>query len=79
MNKGRLIGGIICLALTGLLGVLYFALPPDMFIFMVGDRNIPYIPAIILGIVGTILVVSAFSVGAAPEEEKERQIVQDPE
>ena len=67
MNKGRLIGGIICLALAGLFGVLYFSLPPDRFMFMVGDRNMPYIPAIILGIVGTILVVSAFSVGVAPE------------
>ena len=51
MNKSRLIWGIICLALAGLLGVLYFALPPDKLMFMVGDRNMPYRPPIILGIV----------------------------
>ena len=79
MNKSRLIWGIICLALAGLLGVLYFALPPDKFMFMVDDRNMPYIPAIILGIVGIFLLVSAFSGGGAREEEKQREIVQDPE
>lgn len=68
MNKGRLIWGIICLALAGLLGVLNFALPPDKLMFMVGDMSMPYLPAIILGIVGIILLVSAFSGGRAREE-----------
>ncbi len=68
MNKGRLIWGIICLALAGLLGVLYFTLPPDKLMFTVGDMSMPYLPAIILGIVGIILLVSAFSGGRAREE-----------
>lgn len=61
MNVGRLIGGIICLALAGLLGVLNVVLPPDRMMFTVGDANMPFIPPIILGVVGVVLVISAIS------------------
>jgi hypothetical protein len=59
MNKSRLIGGIICLALAALLAVLAFALPADKMIFMVGDTNMPYVPPIILAVVGLGLLVTA--------------------
>lgn len=59
MNKGRLIGGIICLAAAALLAVLSFALPPDKMIFMVGEANVPLLPAAVLGIVGVVMVVTA--------------------
>jgi hypothetical protein len=58
-----LLGGIICLALAGLLGELFFGLPPDKMMFLVGARNIPFLPAIIRGIVGNILITSKFSAG----------------
>ena len=61
MNVGRLIGGIICLVLAGVLGVLNFVLPPDRLMFTVGEANMPFIPPIILGIVGVVLVISAVS------------------
>jgi hypothetical protein len=60
MNKSRLIGGIICLALAALLAVLAFALPADKMIFMVGDTNMPYVPAIGLGIVGLTLIITSW-------------------
>jgi len=59
MNKSRLIGGIICLALAALLAVLAVTLPADKMIFMVGDTNMPYVPPIILAIVGLGLLITA--------------------
>ena len=59
MNKGRLIGGAICLAAAALLAVLSFALPPDKMVFMVGEANVPLLPAIVLGIVGLVMLVTA--------------------
>jgi hypothetical protein len=59
MNKGRLIGGIICLAIAALLGVLSFRLPADEFMFQVGEENMPWIPVAALGIAGIALVGTA--------------------
>ena len=59
MNKSRLIGGIICLALAVLLAVLTFVLPADKMIFMMGDANVPIVPAIALAIVGLALLITA--------------------
>jgi len=61
MNKGRFIGGLICLALAALLGVLNAVLPADKLMFMVGDENMPWVPPVILGIVGVVLLVTAVS------------------
>lgn len=60
MNKGRLVAGIICLVLASLLGVLYFTLPEQNMMFMVGDRNLPWVPVVILAIVGIVLVATAY-------------------
>jgi uncharacterized membrane protein len=76
MNRGRLIGGVICLALAGLLGVLNVTLSEDKLMFMVGDRNMPFLPPIILGIVGVFLLISAFS-SRGVEENKPKDIVID--
>ena len=58
MNKSRLIGGIICLALAGLLAVLNVVLPADELMFMVGDTNMSFVPPIVLGIVGIVLLAT---------------------
>ncbi len=79
MNKGRLIGGIICLALAGFLVVLNFRLPPENMMFMVGNTNMPYLPPIILGIVGIVLLAFARSGGKAGAEQQQPEVVQDPE
>lgn len=60
MNKGRLIGGILCLVVAALLAVLIFALPEGKVVFMVGDSNAPWIPVIVLAGAGTGLVGTAF-------------------
>jgi hypothetical protein len=59
MNVGRLVGGLICLAIAALLAVLTYTLPEDQMMFMIGDQNMPIVPAIILGIVGVVLVATA--------------------
>jgi len=58
MNRSRLVWGIICLALAGLFLVLNLALPPGQLWFMIGDRNMPWLPVIILGIVGVVLLAT---------------------
>jgi len=59
MNKSRLIWGIICLALAGLLTVLNLTLSEDKLMFMIGDVNMPWIPPVVLGVVGIVLLAGA--------------------
>jgi hypothetical protein len=59
MNKGRLIGGIICLAAATLLAVLIFARPEGTVVFMMGDSNVPWSPVIVLAGLGAGLVGTA--------------------
>jgi hypothetical protein len=70
MNVGRLVGGIICLAIAVLLAVLTYTLPENQMMFMIGDENVPIVPAIILGIVGIVLVATA-ATGKKAEAEVE--------
>jgi len=58
MNKGRVIGGVICLALAVLLAVLSVA-RPDKVMFMAEGENMPWIPPIALGVVGIVLLATA--------------------
>jgi membrane protein implicated in regulation of membrane protease activity len=80
MNVSRFVGGIICLVIAAFLMVLYFVLPADRMMFMVGDANVSWLPSVILGIVGVLLLGTAWQGGekeeAAPlseAEEEERQ------
>ncbi len=79
MDKGRVVGGIICLAVAALLGVLHFTLPADELMFQVGDENLSWLPPVILGIVGIALLVTA--VGgrrAGATQAAPREIILDP-
>lgn len=68
MDKSQLVGGIICLTLAVFLGILSVVLPPDKMMFMVGDENIPYLPAILLGVIGVVLLATAGGRGGAKEK-----------
>jgi len=59
VNKPRLIWGIICLALAALLSVLNVTLPADKLMFMVEGENMPWVPVVILGIIGLVLLFTA--------------------
>jgi hypothetical protein len=67
MNKSRLIWGIICLAIAAGLVVANLRLPPEDLMFQVGAINMPWVPPIVLGILGIILLATANQ----PEEKKE--------
>lgn len=59
MNKSQLIWGIICLALAVLLAVLTLVLPAGTITFMVEDTNMPWVPPVVLGILGIVLLATA--------------------
>jgi hypothetical protein len=67
MNKSKLIWGIICLVIAGGLAVANLALPPEDLMFQIGGVNMPWVPPVVLGIVGIILLATA----KQPEEEIE--------
>jgi drug/metabolite transporter (DMT)-like permease len=70
MKKGHLIGGSICLAAALLIAVLAVAAPPSVSVsFMVEGTNMPFVPAIGLGILGVWLLVNA---RRSEEEEAEK-------
>ena len=79
MNKSRLIWGIICLVIAGGLTVANLRLPPEDLMFQVGDVNMPWIPPIVLGIVGIVLLAASGRSEQTVTEAKQPEAVQDPE
>jgi len=75
VNKPRSIWGIVCLALAALLGVLNIVLPADKLMFMVNDVNRPYVPPIILGIIGLALLFTARGRTQKTIQETQQRIV----
>ena len=74
MNKSKLVWGIICLVIAGGLAVANLTLPPENLMFQVGDVNMPWVPPIVLGILGVVLLATMFQ----PEEKPEEMVI-DPE
>ncbi len=58
VNKGRLIGGLVCVAAAVLLAVLSFVLPEGDVAFMMGDTNAIYVPIFVLGGLGLWLLAT---------------------
>lgn len=56
MDKGKLIGGFICLAAAALLGVLWVTLPEGKVVFMVGEQNVVWVPIIVLAGIGVAML-----------------------
>jgi hypothetical protein len=79
MNKSKLIWGIICLVIAGGLAIANLRLPPENLMFQVGDQNMPWVPVVILAIVGVVLLATAGSGQGAVEAESKPEIVEDPE
>ncbi len=78
MNKSKLIWGIICLVIAGGLTVANLRLPPENLMFQIGDVNMPWVPPVVLAIIGIILLATA---GRAEEAEGEvkKEISVDPD
>ena len=79
MNKSKLIWGIICLVLAGTLTVLNLALPPESLMFQIGDQNMPWVPPVVLGIVGIVLLATARESEKETAQAAQPQVVQDSE
>jgi hypothetical protein len=79
MNKSNLIWGIICLVIVGVLAVLNLTLPPESRMFQIGDINMPWVPPVVLGIVGIILLATAKSSGEEGADGKQAEAAQYPE
>ncbi|MGD2026960.1 MAG: hypothetical protein PVI99_04015 [Anaerolineales bacterium] len=75
MKKSNVIGGIICLAIAALLTVLNLTLSEDKLMFMVSGQNMPWVPPVVLGIIGIILLATA----SEKDEEEKAPIVVDEE
>jgi len=78
MNKSKIVWGIICLLIAGGLSIANIALPPEKLMFQIGDINAPWVPPVVLGIVGIILLATAGS-SADQEDTKQAPVVIDPE
>jgi hypothetical protein len=64
MNKSKLIWGVVCLVIAVGLAVLNLTLPEEDLMFQVGDVNMPWVPPVVLGIVGIILL----AISSQPED-----------
>lgn len=71
MNKSNLIGGTICLVIAGGLTAANLLLPAENIMFQVGDINMPWVPPVVLAIIGIILLSTANK----PEEEEEEVVI----
>ena len=74
MNKSRLITGVILLVVAAVLATLRVALPSFTVTFMFEDKNMPYVPLVIMAAIGIFLIAGA---GERPEEEPKKEIVID--
>ena len=80
MNKSRTIWGVICLALAGLLAVLNFTLPSEDLMFTIGDQNMPWVPPIILGVLGLVLLGSSVINQPTDDQQTEKpEVIIDPD
>ena len=75
MNKTKLVWGIICLAIAGGLTVANLTLPPENLMFQIGDINMPWIPPVVLGIVGIVLLATMNQPEEKKPETKEEVII----
>ena len=69
MNKSKLIWGIICLVIAGGLAVANLTLPPENIMFLVEGENMPWVPVVVLAILGIWLLATAVQRPQAEDEE----------
>jgi hypothetical protein len=75
MSKSRLFWGIVCLASAVLVPVLAYVLPEGTITFTVDDVNRPWVPVVVLGILGIALLVTAVKREPETAEAAEPRIV----
>jgi len=78
MNRSKLIWGIICLVIAGGLTIANLSLPPENLMFQIGDVNMPWVPPIVLVIVGIVLLATV-NQPVKEDEGEAQEFVIDPE
>jgi len=82
MNKLKLILGIVSLVISTALAVLNLTLSPDRIWFDIGYGNMPWVPPIVFGIIGIVLLATA-GIGSQSETNSASQpkpeVILDPE
>jgi len=79
MNKSQIIWGVICLVIAIILGVLILTLPPESFMFQIGNQNMPWVPTVVIAGVGFVLLVTAKNKEEQPTALEPAKPGQDPE
>jgi heme O synthase-like polyprenyltransferase len=79
MTKSKLIWGIICLVIAGVLAVANLALPPEDLTFQIGDQNMPWVPPVVLAIVGIVLLATSSQQKEDVAQASQVERTQDPE
>jgi hypothetical protein len=79
MNKSRLIGGLICLAIAAVLTIANLRLPAENLMFQIGDQNMPWVPPAVLALIGIIMVSLAFVGGQTADRRQPEEVVEDPD
>lgn len=79
MKKSNLIWGIICLVIAGALVVANLTLPPEDLMFQTGNQNTPWVPPVVLAIVGIILISTSNQGEEKMKEETKVQANIDPQ
>ncbi len=79
MNKSKLIWGVICLVIAAGLAVLNLTLPEEDLMFQIGDVNMPWVPPVVLGIIGIILLATASQPEEVEMKEEKKDVSIDPD
>jgi len=79
MNKSQIFWGVICLLIAAVLAVLNLTLPPESLMFQIGDRNMPWVPPVVLAGVGIVLLATAGKKEESTPPEEQLKPGQDPE
>lgn len=79
MNKSKLIWGIVCLLIAAGLTLANLMLPPENLMFRIGDINMPWVPPVVLAIVGIVLLSTAGQPEATKVEVTKAEVTVDPQ
>ncbi len=78
MNKSNLVWGITCLVIAGGPAIANITLPPEDLMFQIGDRNMPWVPPVVLAVVGIVLLSTSNQGEEKMKEETKVKPVVDP-
>jgi hypothetical protein len=79
MKRSNLVWGIICLVIAGGLTVANLSLPSEDLMFQIGDKNMPWVPPVVLAVIGVIILATSTQGEEKMESEAKVQTNVDPQ